>query len=309
MAHSHSHHAHSHAPAHFDRAFGVGIALNTLFVIVEAFYGVASGSLSLVADAGHNLGDVLGLFLAWGATFLARKSTGARRTYGFRRASILASLFNAVLLLVATIGIVWEAIGRFLAPSPIASTTVMIVAGAGILINTATALLFASGRRGDLNIRGAYWHMASDAAVSAGVVMAALVISQTGWQWVDPLASLLIAGAIGFGTWNLGKEALHLALDGVPEGFDTREIGEFMCAQGGVRGVHHLHIWALSTTETALTAHIERPDNGDSDDFLAQIARELHDRFGIEHATLQIENSSCAAPPCESAPEAPNLLP
>lgn len=292
----HSHHDHSHAPARFDRAFALGIALNLLFVAIEAIYGVASGSLALLADAGHNLSDVLGLFLAWGATFLARKGATTRRTYGFRRSSILASLFNAVLLLVAVGGIAWEALRRFAHPAPVAETTVMIVASIGIVINTATALLFAAGRKDDLNLRGAFLHMAADAGVSAGVVAAALLIRFFGWLWLDPLVSLFIAGVVLWGTWGLLRESLDLALDAVPPGIDAGEVDAYLRALNGVQGVHDLHIWAMSTTETALTAHIVmEPENGAAqDEFLLRVALELHDRFGIEHPTLQIESAQCA---------------
>ncbi len=292
----HSHHDHSHAPARFDRAFALGIALNLLFVAIEAIYGVASGSLALLADAGHNLSDVLGLFLAWGATFLARKSATTRRTYGFRRSSILASLFNAVLLLVAVGGIAWEALRRFAHPAPVAETTVMIVASIGIVINTATALLFAAGRKDDLNLRGAFLHMAADAGVSAGVVAAALLIRFFGWLWLDPLVSLFIAGVVLWGTWGLLRESLDLALDAVPPGIDAGEVGAYLRALNGVQGVHDLHIWAMSTTETALTAHIvmEWENGAAQDEFLQRVALELHDQFGIEHPTLQIESAQCA---------------
>jgi len=305
MPHSHSgysHHDHSHAPARFDRAFGVGIALNLLFVGVEAVYGVASGSLALLADAGHNLSDVLGLFLAWGATFLARRRATARRTYGFRRSSILAALFNAVLLLVAVGGIAWEALRRFSEPAPVATATVMIVASIGIVINTATALLFAAGRKDDLNLRGAFLHMAADAGVSAGVVVAALLMGVFGWLWLDPLVSLAIAGVVLWGTWGLLRESLDLALDAVPPGIDAGEVGAYLRALNGVQEVHDLHIWAMSTTETALTAHIVmQPQNGAAqDEFLQRVASELHDRFAIEHPTLQIESApgACELPGC-----------
>ena len=292
-AHSHSHghhHGHDHGPIDVNRAFAVGVTLNLAFVVIEAIYGVAAGSLALLADAGHNLSDVLGLLLAWGAVFLAGKSASARRTYGFRRSSILASLFNAVLLLVALGGIAWEAVRRFSHPAPIVGNTVMIVAFIGIVINTATALLFASGRKNDLNLRGAFLHMAADAGVSAGVVIAALLIQVFGWLWLDPLTSLLIAGVVLWGTWGLLRESLDLALDAVPPGIDTDEVRAYLRDLDGVQSVHDLHIWAMSTTETALTAHLVM--NGAPTGFLKGVAHELHDRFGIEHSTIQVENAS-----------------
>lgn len=274
-----------------NRAFAVGVALNLAFVLVEAVYGVAADSLSLLADAGHNLSDVLGLLLAWGAVFLGRKNATARRTYGWRRSSILASLLNAVLLLVAVGGIAWEAVRRFSHPAPVAANTVMIVAFVGIVINTATALLFASGRKGDLNLRGAFLHMAADAGVSAGVVVAALLIRVFGWLWLDPLISLGIAGVVLWGTWGLLRESLDLALDAVPPGIDAGEVGAYLRDLKDVRGVHDLHIWAMSTTETALTAHLVM-ENGAPAGFLKNVAQELHDRFGVEHSTIQIESAS-----------------
>lgn len=274
-----------------NRAFAVGVALNLAFVLVEAVYGVAADSLSLLADAGHNLSDVLGLLLAWGAMFLGRKNATARRTYGWRRSSILASLLNAVLLLVAVGGIAWEAVRRFSHPAPVAANTVMIVAFVGIVINTATALLFAAGRKGDLNLRGAFLHMAADAGVSAGVVVAALLIRVFGWLWLDPLISLGIAGVVLWGTWGLLRESLDLALDAVPPGIDAGEVGAYLRDLEGVRGVHDLHIWAMSTTETALTAHLVM-ENGAPAGFLKNVAQELHDRFGVEHSTIQIESAS-----------------
>lgn len=326
MPHSHSHaphgHGHDHGPLNINRAFAYGVALNLVFVAVEATYGLASGSLSLLADAGHNFSDVLGLLLAWGAVFLATKQATPRRTYGWRRSSILAALFNALLLLVALGGIAGEAVRRFAQPAPVATGTVIIVATLGIVINTATALLFAAGRQNDLNLRGAFLHMAADAGVSAGVVVAALLIRFTGWLWLDPLVSLLIAGVILLGTWGLLRESLDLALDAVPPGIDAAEVGAFLRAVDGVRDVHDLHIWAISTTETALTAHLRvenlAPDFLWPDDFLRRVAGELHDRFGIEHSTLQIETQNCdqvsgcgqtaGQASCESAPDAPNSL-
>ncbi len=299
MAHDHS--GHSHAPASFGRAFAIGIVLNTGFVVVEATFGILSGSLALVADAGHNLSDVLGLVLAWGASVLVRRLPTARRTYGLRRTSILAALFNAVFLLVAIGIIAWEALGRFRHPEPVAGGTVIWVALVGIVINTATALLFMAGRKDDLNIRGAFLHMAADAGVSLGVVLAGIAILLTGWQWLDPVVSLLIVVVILLGTWGLLRDSVNLALDAVPENIDMDAVTAYLVALPGVTEVHDLHIWAMSTTETALTAHLVIPDGENGDALLARTCAELHDRFGIEHATMQIEHGD-PAHPCGLAP-------
>lgn len=293
MAHDHSH---SHAPASYGRAFAIGIALNTGFVIMEATFGFLSGSLALVADAGHNLSDVLGLVVAWIASILVRRLPTPRHTYGLRRSSILAALANAVFLLVAIGAISWEAIGRFDNPEPVAGGTVIWVALVGIAINTATALLFMAGRKDDLNIRGAFLHMAADAGVSLGVVIAGVLILLTGWQWLDPVVSLVIAVVILVGTWGLLRDSVNLALDAVPGRIDTAAVTTYLAALPGVTEVHDLHIWALSTTETALTAHLVIPASGDSDRLLADTCAALHDRFGIEHATLQIERGDPAHP-------------
>lgn len=295
MAHDHGH-AHSHAPANFGRAFAIGIALNTGFVVIEAVFGVLAGSLALVADAGHNLSDVLGLLLAWGASILVRRRPTIRRTYGLRRSSILAALLNAVFLLLAIGAIGREALGRFAHPEPTAGGPIIAVALVGIVINGTTALLFASGRRGDLNIRGAYLHMAADAGVSLGVVLAGLAILLTGWRWLDPAVSLAIVVVIFVGTWGLLRDSVNLALDAVPEGIDTAAVAAYLSALPGVTAVHDLHIWAMSTTETALTAHLVIPGGGDTDALLARACGELHDRFGIAHATMQIERGDPAHP-------------
>ena len=300
MAHDHSH-GHSHAPANFGRAFAIGVALNTGFVVIEATFGFLSHSLALVADAGHNLSDVLGLLLAWGASILVRRSPTARRTYGLRRSSILAALFNAVFLLVAIGAIAWEAVGRFRHPEPVAGGTVIWVALVGIAVNTATALLFMSGRKDDLNIRGAFLHMAADAGVSLGVVVAGVIILFTGWQWLDPVVSLAIVAVILVGTWGLLRDSVNLALDAVPENIDTADVTAYLAALPGVTEVHDLHIWAMSTTETALTALLVIPDGRVGDALLARTCAELHDRFGIEHATMQIERGD-PAHPCGLAP-------
>jgi cobalt-zinc-cadmium efflux system protein len=285
----HGGHGRSHGPPDFGRAFAFGIALNLLFVGIEAFYGWLSNSLSLLADAGHNLSDVLGLLLAWIATILARRVPTARRTYGLRRSSILASLGNALLLLAAVVGICWEAVLRLRHPEPIASGTVMLVAGVGILINGLTAWLFHSGSKSDLNVRGAFLHMAADAAVSAGVVLAALAMSYTGWLWLDPLTSLAIALVITIGTWGLLRDSIDLSLDAVPRHIDPAAVEAYLASLPGVLAAHDLHIWAMSTTEVALTVHLVKPDAVVDDALLSQIGSELAKRFGIGHATVQLE--------------------
>ncbi len=299
MAHDHHHdHGHSHAPADFGRAFAVGVALNLGFVVVEAVYGYLAGSLALIADAGHNLSDVFGLLLAWGAAWLSRRAPTPRRSYGYRRSSILAALLNAAVLLVAVGAIVWEAVRRFAAPEPIVASTVIWVAAIGIAINTATALMFMSGSKDDLNIRGAFLHMAADALVSLGVVIAALVILVTGWLWIDPAVSIAISVVITIGTWGLLRESVNLAMDAVPDAIDPAEVQTYLAGQPGVAEVHDLHIWAMSTTETALTVHLVRPGAPCDDAFLARLRYELHDRFAIEHVTIQVESGE----PCPQAP-------
>ena len=289
-------HHHDHGPANYSRAFAIGVVLNVAFVLVEAFYGYRAHSLALVADAGHNLSDVLSLVLAWGASILARRQPTARRTYGLRRSSILAALVNAVVLLIAVGAIAWEAIRRFSAPNPVAGGTVIWVAAVGIVINTVTALLFFSGRKGDMNIRGAFLHMAADAGVSLGVVLAGIAILATGWLWLDPLVSLVIVAVILVGTWGLLRDSVNLALDAVPEDIDVTRVKAYLMDLPGVDDVHDLHIWGMSTTETALTVHLVMPDATDGDALLSRVCRELHDAFGIEHATLQVERGDPAYP-------------
>jgi len=304
--HTHDHHPHTHdespARARFDRAFAVGIALNTGFVLVEWVCGVLANSLALIADASHNLGDVLGLLLAWGAAALARRRPSARFTYGLRGSTILAALANAALLLVITGGIAWEAILRFRNPAIIDASVVAWVAALGIAINTGTALLFMAGRKQDLNLRGAYLHMASDAAVSLGVVVAALVTLATGWTWFDPAISLVIVAVIVVGTWGLLRDAVRLALHAVPEGVDPVEVRRLLEAQPGVQEVHDLHIWGMSTTETALTAHLVMPGGHPGDDFIAGLSHRIEHEFSIAHATLQVEIGS-ASQRCALAPD------
>lgn len=288
--HDHDHaHGHIHAPADFGRAFAIGIALNTLFLIAEIVFGIFGNSVALLADAGHNFGDVLGLAVAWGASVLVRRRPTARFTYGLRGSSILAALFNAVFLLIAIGAISLEAIQRLGRPEPVAGVTVMVVAAIGILVNGTTAMLFAAGRKGDLNLRGAFLHMASDALVSAGVVVAGLVILLTGWLWLDPVVSLAINAVIVWSTWSLLAGSVKMSLAAVPENIDSGEVRRFLEAQPGVAEVHDLHIWPMSTTETALTAHLVMPTGAPGDDFLHHLCEELEEDFSIGHATLQIE--------------------
>lgn len=300
--HDHGHHGHHHhAPKDFGRAFAIGTALNLGFVVVEAGAGILTHSLALLADAGHNLSDVLGLLLAWGATILAKRAPSPRRTYGLRKGTILASLGNAALLLVAVGAIAWEAIRRFAAPEPVQTGPVMVVAAIGIAINTATALMFMKGSKEDLNVRGAFLHMAADAAVSAGVVIAALAMALTGWLWLDPVVSLIIVTVIVLGTWSLLRDSLDLAMDATPRGIDADQVRAWLAARPGVSEVHDLHIWAMSTTETAMTAHVVRPLDAYHDLFLHDACAELASRFNIGHVTIQVE-SSHGAHACRLAP-------
>jgi cobalt-zinc-cadmium efflux system protein len=294
-------HNHSHARANFSKAFAIGIALNVGYVLFEVAFGIIGHSLALLADAGHNLSDVLGLLLAWGASAMAKSVPTKRRTYGFRGSSILAALFNAIFLLVSVGAIAWEALRRFNAPAEVAAVTVIWVSLLGIGVNTATALMFRSGRKGDLNIRGAFLHMAADAAISAGVVIAGIAILWTGWHWIDPVVSLLISAVIVWGTWDLLHESVNLAVQAVPQNIKPEEVERFLMQLPGIARVHDLHIWAMSTTETALTAHLVKPDGKLDDLLLDQTQHELHDRFGIEHMTLQFEcgntDHSCSQEP------------
>jgi cobalt-zinc-cadmium efflux system protein len=280
---------HAHGPANYSKAFAIGITLNIVFVAIEAMFGVRAHSLALVADAGHNLSDVIGLVLAWVGSILAHRAPSPTRTYGMRRASVLAAVSNALLLLVAIGAIAWEAIGRLTRPEHVAGGLVMAVAGIGIIVNAATALLFMSGRKGDLNVRGAFLHMAADAAVSAGVVAAGFAILQTGLLWLDPVVSLVIVVVIALGTWGLLRDSVNLAMDAVPAGIDPAEVEKHLLHVNGVTEVHDLHIWGMSTTESALTVHLVRPHLENEDDLLLRLYKELHDEFGIEHPTVQIE--------------------
>jgi cobalt-zinc-cadmium efflux system protein len=301
-AHGGHHHHHHHHASPSERGFALGVGLNLGYVAIEAGAGLWAGSLALLADAGHNLSDVLGLLLAWGAARLARRAPTPRHSYGWRRASILAALGNAALLLVAVGAIGLEAVGRLREPAPVATGAVLWVAALGVLVNGGTALLFMRGREHDLNRRGAFQHMVADAGVTVGVILAALLIVATGWDWLDPAVALVIAAVILAGTWGLLRDSTNLAMDAVPRGIDPAAVVGWLGALPGVVAVHDLHIWAMSTTETALTAHLVRPEATAPDDgFLAEAARGLRERFGIGHATLQVERGD-AAHPCVRAP-------
>src|ERR1700755_2802544 len=295
MTHDHTHHdpshghaGHGHTPDNCGTAFAVGVTLNTAFVVAELVFGYAANSLALISDAVHNLSDVIALLLSWCAAWLSQKQPTQRHTYGYRRASILAALFNAGLLLVAVGGIIVEAVNRLQEPAPVAGWTVVVVAAMRIATNGGTALLFMRGRHGDLNIRGAYLHMVADAGVSFGVVIAALVIMATGWLWVDPAISLCIAAVVLASGWGLARDSVNLALDAVPRGIELAVVQQYLAGLDGVVEVHDLHIWAMSTNETALTAHLVCP-GGYGDPFLHQVCEQLSHRFRIQHATLQIE--------------------
>ncbi|WP_440640627.1 cation diffusion facilitator family transporter [Bradyrhizobium sp. PUT101] len=297
-AHGHGH-AHVHAPASFGKAFAIGISLNIALVVAEAIYGYIGNSTALLADAGHNLSDVLGLVVAWGASIAARRAPSGRFTYGLRASTILAALANAVFLLVATGAIGWEAILRLQQPEPVAGVTVMVVAGIGILINGFTALLFASGRKDDINIEGAYLHMAADAAVSLGVVVSAALIIWTGWLWIDPVTSLVICATILWSTTSLLRGSIDMSMAAAPKGIDLAAIRAFLLARPGVSAIHDLHVWPISTTETALTCHLVMPA-GSGDAFLKETAQLLKTSFRIGHTTLQVEthpDNGCALAP------------
>ena len=298
--HSHSH-GHGHAPKDFGLAFAVGVSLNMGFVIVEAVYGFLSNSMALLADAGHNFSDVLGLLIAWGATILARRKPGGRYSYGLRSSSIVAALINALFLLIAITVIAVEAVQRFSEPATVGGRTVIIVASIGIVINTVTALMFMRGSKGDINIRGAFLHMAADAAVSAGVVVAGFVILATGWSWIDPAVSLAIVAVIAAGTWGLLRDSVNLSLHAIPAGIDPDAVEGFLISTAGVSAIHDLHIWAMSTTETALTVHLVMPDGYPGDAFTAGLARELKNKVSIDHATMQIETDTTVV--CELEPD------
>ena len=290
MGAGHHDHAHVHAaPRDFGRAFAIGVALNSVFVLVEAAFGLLSGSMALVADAGHNLSDVLSLLIAWGAAYMATRPANSRYTYGSKSSSILAALANAGLLLVALGAILIETVDRLFNPAPVEGMTMILVAGVGIVINTATALMVMSGRKEDLNIRGAFLHMAADALVSVGVVVAGVLILFTGERWIDPVTSLVIVAVIAWGTWGLLKDSVRMGLHAVPEKIEEPAVRAYLGELPGVAAIHDLHIWPMSTTETALTAHLVMPDGHPGDAFLHDLAHELEHRFSIEHATVQVE--------------------
>lgn len=288
-AHSHGHDHHHHAPKSFTHAFAIGVALNLIFVILEAGYGFFANSLSLIADAGHNLSDVAGLALAWAAVWLSRKKPSPQFTYGLGQSSILAALANALFLLVSVVAIIWEAIVRLQNPEPMQGMTVIVVATVGIVINGFTAYLFMSGTKDDLNIRGAYLHMAADALVSAGVVIAGIVFLWTGWLWLDPFMSIVIGVVITIGTWRLLKDSVRLALAGVPSDIQVEKVRAFLRALDGVTSVHDLHVWAMSTNEVAMTAHLVMPAGHPGDQFLKKVAHDLDHQFRVQHVTVQIE--------------------
>ncbi len=298
-------HDHSHTPADFNAAFGIGIGVNLAFVAIEAYYGWKIDSLALLADAGHNLSDVAGLVLAWGGALAGRLRPDMRHTYGWKRASILAAFINALLLLVAMGSLAWEAVHRLRSPAPIEGVTIMVVAGIGIVVNTATALLFMRGGKGDLNIRGAFLHMAADALVSAGVVVAGALALWFGWNWLDPVTSLVIAAVIVIGTWSLFRQSLHLLFDGVPEDVNLHAVQALLQGLPGVVQVHDLHVWAMGTSQTALTAHLVMPAGAD-DGFLKRATDELHEHFEIRHVTLQVVREAfcdgCSLPSMNESP-------
>ena len=291
MAHSNSHTRHQSSGGNYRRAFAMGIALNLAFVAVEIFYGLASNSSALLADAGHNASDVLSLVFAWAATWMATLRPKGKYTYGLRKTTILVSMLNAVLLFGAAAVIAWDAIGKFKNPEPVAGNQVMLVAGIGVVINTITALLFRKGQKHDLNIKGAFLHMAADAAVSLGVVAAGFLISRTGMNWIDPVTSLIIIAVILWATWKLFTDSVSLALDAVPKHIQVDEVRNFLDSLDGVSSIHDLHIWAMSTTRVALTVHLVMP-SGYEDSFITHLQEELDQRFGISHTTIQIEKKS-----------------
>ncbi len=291
MSHDHSHH---HEINNYNRSFAIGITLNMIFVIIELFYGMYADSLALIADAGHNFSDVLSLMLAWGASYLATKHPTSKRTYGLRKVTIMASLFSAILLLVALGAIAWDSIERLSDPQAVNGTVIIIVAAIGVVINTATALLFVKGQKHDLNIRAAYLHMAADAVISLGVVIAGIAILLTGWLWLDPVISLSIVVVILLGTWGLLRDSIDLSIDAVPQGIDVGEIKEYLLNLSNISDLHDLHIWALSTTENALTVHLVTTDALIYNHIIQEIQEHLHHHFNISHATIQMEKEESA---------------
>lgn len=309
--HDHHHHGfghgHSHGPINYNKIFALGVALNIVYLAIEAGYGFYINSLSLIADAGHNLSDVLGLLLAWGASYLSKKNATKRRTYGFKSSSILAALFNAIILMVAVGGIILEAVKRFSAPVSLEANTVIWVALVGIIVNGFTAMLFMKDQKSDLNIRGAYLHMVADAAVSAGVVISGFIVKYTGLSIVDPITSIIIAVVIFIGTWGLLKESVNLALHAVPADINPEKVHDYLTNLPGIKAVHELHIWGMSTTEVALTVHLVKPDYKGDDQFIKTTNEGLKN-FGITHTTIQVEtnaeecptNNTCTDGHCEA---------
>lgn len=287
-----SHDHHHHDITNYNRSFGIGIALNVIFVIIEVSYGLFADSLALIADAWHNLSDVMSLLLAWGAYYLAKTHPTEKRTYGLRKVTIMASLLSAVLLFVALGGIAWESLERLSSPRPVDGMVVIAVAAIGVLINTLTALLFLKGQKHDLNIKAAYLHMAADAAISLGVVIAGIAIMITQWLWLDPLISLFIVVVILLSTWGLLRDSINLSIDAVPHGIDVREVKSYLEDLKNISDIHDLHIWALSTTETALTVHLVTTDNMIDNHFLQEIQEHLHRHYHISHVTIQMENTA-----------------
>ncbi|SHF30265.1 cobalt-zinc-cadmium efflux system protein [Mariniphaga anaerophila] len=287
MSHTHRH---TNAVSH-GKAFALGIGLNICFVAVEIFYGLAANSSALLADAGHNAGDVLGLAFAWAAAWMATIKPRGKYTYGLRKTTILISILNALLLFGAVAAIGWDAIGKLQNPQPVSGKQIIIVAAIGVVINTFTALLFVKGKKHDLNIRGAFLHMAADAAVSLGVVISGSLILTTGKNWIDPVMSFIIIAVILWGTWQLFSDSVKLALDAVPKNIDIEKVRSFIASQNGVESLHDLHIWAMSTTQIALTAHLVMP-GGNDDNFISALQKELKTKFNIEHTTFQIENKN-----------------
>ncbi len=284
-------HNHGNEIGNYNRSFAIGVILNIVFVVIEASYGIFADSLALLMDAGHNLSDVFSLLLAWGAGVLATKAVTEKRTYGFRKATIMASLASAILLLVTLGGIAWEAVGRFFNPKPVEGITIIVVAAIGVVINTLTALLFVKGQKQDLNIKGAFLHMAADAGVSLGVVVAGVVIKIKGWLWIDPAVSLMIAAVILAGTWGLLRDSMNYAMDAVPDSIDLPAVKNYLMSFNHVNRIHDLHVWPLSTTEIALTVHIVVNIDSLDNNFLLDLQQHLHDHFGIEHSTIQVETS------------------